>query len=167
MSGAASADGAAPGGPHGTEAPGGPGPWGGGNPAYTRFHPRWHRRRMPIFWWLRKFSYVRFIARELTSIAVAYAALLLIVQAWFLSGGPGPYEAFREWLMRPWVVVLHALIFLNLLYHAGTWLNLTPKALVLRVGRMRVPDLAVILAHWGGWVIVSAAVWWFLGGGSP
>jgi len=138
------------------------------NPRYTPHHPRWHRRRMPIFWWLRKGAYVRFITRELTSLLVGYTAALLVVQAWFLGAGPEAYDAFRAWLLRPWVLGFHAFVVLGLLYHTVTWLNLAPKALVFRVGKRRVPDGAVVAAHYGGWLAASALVIWVLvRGGAP
>jgi fumarate reductase subunit C len=132
------------------------------NPRYTPFHPRWHRRRMPIFWWLRKRAYVRFITRELTSLAVGYTAALLVIQAWFLAGDPGAYEAFRAWLLTPWVMGLHTLVTLALVYHSVTWLNLAPKALVLRVGGRRVPGTLIVLGHYAGWLSASVLVLWIL-----
>lgn len=142
------------------------GPGGGAthaeNSRYTPFHPRWHRRRMPIFWWLGKGAYVRFITRELTSLAVGYTAALLVVQAWFLAAGPEAYEAFRGWLLTPWVKVLHTFVLLALIYHSVTWLNLAPKALVLRVGGRRVPDGLVILGHYGAWAAATLLVLWVL-----
>lgn len=138
------------------------------NQGYTPYHPRWHRRRMPIFWWLRKAAYVRFITRELTSLLVAYVAVLLVIQTWFLASGPEAYGAFRAWLLHPWVLGLHTFVVLGLLYHTVTWLNLAPKALVLRLGKRRVPDGLVILGHYAGWIGASALVVWVLTlGGSP
>jgi fumarate reductase subunit C len=136
------------------------------NPRYTPYHPRWHRRRIPIFWWLGKLNYVRFITRELTSLMVGYSAVLLVAQAWFLAQGPEAYEAFRAWLVRPWVIGLHAFVLLGLVYHTVTWLNLAPKALVFRIGKWRVPDGAVVLAHYGAWAALSALVLLLLAGGA-
>jgi fumarate reductase subunit C len=148
------------------------GPGGGAthaeNPRYTPFHPRWHRRRMPIFWWLRKGAYVRFITRELTSLAVGYTAALLVVQGWFLAAGPEAYGAFRGWLLTPWVLGLHTFVLLALVYHSVTWLNLAPKALALKLGRSRIPGALIILGHYAGWLAASVLVLWVLTrGGGP
>ena len=35
------------------------------NAGYTRYHPKWHRARVPLFWWVRSASYIKFISREL------------------------------------------------------------------------------------------------------
>ena len=135
------------------------------NPDYTRHHPQWYRRRIPIFWWLRKWVYTKFILRELTSQPVMYAALLLLAHVWFVGQGPEAYETFVGWLRHPFFVALHFFVLAGLLFHTITWLNLAPKALVLRVGGRKVPDGAVLAAHYGGWLGLSVLILWLLRGG--
>lgn len=130
------------------------------NPDYKLYHPRWYRTRMPIFWWLGKLSYTKFIIRELTSLAVGYAAILLLVQIWALSRGH--YDRFESWLQTPFVLIVHGLVLLVLLFHSITWLNLAPSALVLRIGGRRIPDRAVLIAHYLGWIAASGLVYWYL-----
>lgn len=132
------------------------------NPDYTPFHPKWYRRRIPIFWWLRKRAYVKFIARELTSPFVAYAALLLLIEVWALADGAAAYSRFIGWLGRGPVILWHAFVLLCLLFHSLTWLGLAPKALVLKLGKKRLPDWAVRAAHYGAWMAVSAFLAWIL-----
>ena len=79
---------------------------------------------MPIFWWMRKLPYFRFIVRELTSLAVGYAAVLLLVHAWALFRGPQAWAALWAWLQKPGVIALHVLVLLALLLHAVTWFGL-------------------------------------------
>ena len=128
------------------------------NPHYRLHHPKWHRRRMPIFWWLEKLTYSKFITRELTSFAVCYSAILLLVQIWALSQGEAAYERFLTWLRWPPALVLHVLVLSALVFHALTWLNLAPKAMVLRVGRRRLPDAAVLIAHYLAWLAATAVI---------
>lgn len=135
------------------------------NPDYTPFHPKWHRTRIPIFWWLRKGAYTLFICRELTSLFVAYTALLILLEARVVTQGPGAYAAFTAWLERPTVITLHTVVFAGLLFHTATWLNLAPQALVVRVGGRRIPSRVVLLAHWAGFVAVSGLLGWLLLGG--
>src|SRR6185312_12471129 len=56
-------------------------------PAYTEFHPRWYRPRISTYWWLGRWPYVKFILRELSSVAVAWTVafgfLLLHSITWF------------------------------------------------------------------------------------
>ena len=128
------------------------------NPGYTGHHPRWHRRKIPIFWWLGNAAYTRFIVRELTSLAVGYAALVVLLQVWSLDRGPESYDRFVNWLQLGPVMTLHVVVLAALVYHSVTWLNLAPKALVLRVAGRRLPGSVVLLMHYAGWLVASAVV---------
>ena len=134
------------------------------NPKYELYHPKWYRKRLPIFWWLERFSYAKFITRELTSLAVGYTAMLLIAQVWFLSSGEQAYERFLSVLRSPAVLVFHGIVLLFLLFHSITWLNLAPKALVLRVGSKRLPDVAVLAGHYAAWLGATALLVWLVVG---
>jgi fumarate reductase subunit C len=134
------------------------------NPEYQLYHPKWHRMRMPIFWWLGKLSYTKFITRELTSLAVGYAAIMIVIQVWALSRGSDAYEHFVGWLQSPVGLILNTLVVLALLFHTITWLNLAPKALIVRIGGRRVPEDVVLIAHYFGWFAASALVIWYLVG---
>jgi fumarate reductase subunit C len=132
------------------------------NPDYKLYHPKWYRPRMPIFWWLGKLSYTKFIVRELTSLAVGYAAVMLIIQIRMLSRGSDAYGGFVAWLQTPFALIVHTLVLLVLLVHTITWLNLAPKALVLRIGGRRVPDEAVLVGHYLAWIAASVLVVFYL-----
>jgi fumarate reductase subunit C len=126
------------------------------------YHPQWHRPRVPIFWWLRRLAYTKFITRELTSLAVAYAAVLLLVEVWTVGRGAEAYTRFLDGLTHPALMALHVVVLLALLFHTVTWLSLAPQALVLRLRGRRVPDAAVAAAHYLAWAVASAAVCWLL-----
>ncbi|MGH9464193.1 MAG: fumarate reductase subunit C [Thermoanaerobaculia bacterium] len=135
--------------------------------AYHPYHPEPHRERLPIFWWLRKLSYAKFITRELTSLAVAYAAVLLLVEVAAVARGPAAYARFLALLATPPALALHGAVLLFLLFHTLTWLGLAPQAMVLRLGGRRVPDRVVLAAHYLAWLAASGLVaWWVLGGRS-
>ena len=132
------------------------------NPDHTPYHPKWYRRRIPIFWWLGKRGYVKFITRELTSPFVVYAVLLLLAQAWSLAQGQPQYQRFQDWLALGPVIAWHILVLAALIFHSITWLNLAPSALVLRLRGARVPDGVIRAAHFGAWAACSALMGWFL-----
>lgn len=113
---------------------------------------------MPIFWWVGKRAYAKFISRELTSVFVAYGAVLLLVQAWAVAEGPDAYARVTAWLERPPVIVLHVVVLAALLFHTVTWLNLAPQALALRVGGWRVPRRVVLAAHYMAWLAATVAI---------
>jgi fumarate reductase subunit C len=128
------------------------------NAPYTPFHPRWHRKRVSVWWWLQKGSYTLFVLRELTSVFVALFALVWLWQVRAIRRGPEDYAEFLAWMKTPGLVALSAVSLLFVLYHAITWFNLAPKAMVMRVAGKRVPDWAVAGSNYLAWAVLSAAV---------
>ena len=141
-----------------------PAAWKAGNPNYDLYNPKQYRKRYPIFWWLEKLAYGKFITRELTSVAVGYVAILLMLEVWVLSKGQGAYERFENLLQSPAVLIFHGVVLLALLFHSVTWLNLAPRAMVLHLGRRRVPDAAVLAGHYAAWLGATALLTWYLVG---
>ncbi len=134
-------------------------------PAYTAFHPRWYRSRVSTYWWLWKWPYLKFVLRELSSVSVAYFVVLTLVQLGSLSEGPEAYAEFQNWLKSPLALALSAISFFFVLLHTITWFNLAPRAMALRLGGKRVPDVVIAASNYVVWVIVSAVVGWLLLGG--
>ena len=132
------------------------------NPEYTRHQPKSYRSKVPIFWWLKQWAYFKFVARELTSVLVAYSAVMLLVLFWVVD--QGQVSEFMGWLSQPSVVVFHVAVFLGLLFHSVTWLNIAPMAIVPKVGGRIVPAKAVLLGHYAAWFICSVVVAWVLTG---
>lgn len=132
------------------------------NPEHRLYHPKWYRVRVPVFWWLSKQSYLKFIGRELTSVFVAYSAVLLIVLALALDRGEGAYLEVMDWLSRPAVIGVHVLVLLAVLFHTVTWLNLAPMAIVAKIGGRRVPASVVLLGHYAAWIVCTGFVAWVL-----
>ena len=133
--------------------------------AYTPFHPKWFRRRVSVWWWLKSRSYSFFVLRELTSVFVALAAFLLLGLVGSVAEGPRAYEAFLAGLGRPVVVALSAVTFVFVLFHAITWFHLAPKAMAVRVGGKAVPDWVVACLNYAAWAVVTAGVAALLLGG--
>ncbi|HKD45126.1 MAG TPA: fumarate reductase subunit C [Candidatus Angelobacter sp.] len=132
------------------------------NPAYTEFRPRWYRAQVSTWWWLGRWSYLKFILREISSVFVAWfvAELLLALSA--LSSGPGDYGEFQDFLRNPFVVATNVVSLFFVIFHAVTWFNLAPKAMAVRVGGKRIPDLWIEGPNYLAWAVVSAIVAWFL-----
>lgn len=133
-----------------------------GTPLYTKYHPKWYRTRIPIFWWVHKYPHIRFIARELTSVAVALYACILLFQISAVADGPEAYLRFLAWLKTPFSLFLHAVAFLFVLFHSITWFNLAPKALVVSLGSKRVPPAVIVALNYAAWVILSLGISWIL-----
>lgn len=117
------------------------------------------RRPLPADWWLRKPTYLAFMLRELTSLFVfAYSVLLLVLVA--RAGDAGGFSSLVEGLRSPVSVVLHLIALAAMLYHTVTWINLTPKVLVLWRGEDRVSPRLIAASNYLAWIVVSAVVLW-------
>jgi fumarate reductase subunit C len=131
-------------------------------PAYTASHPRWYRPRVSTYWWLWRPAYLKFILRELSSVAVAYFVVLLLLLLRALSLGPESYATFQQWLRSPYMIALNGISLLFVLYHTITWFNLAPRAMVVRVRGKRAPDLLIAASNYIAWLVVSVAVAWLI-----
>jgi fumarate reductase subunit C len=131
-------------------------------PGYTEYHPRWYRARISTYWWGRQWPYLKFILRELSSIFVAYFVVLTMLQVRALTQGPDAYARFQERLKAPALLILNALTFFFVLFHALTWFNLAPKAIAVRMRGKRVPDSLIVLPNYIAWLAISAVVTWLL-----
>ena len=129
---------------------------------YIKYHPRWHRTPIPVFWWVRKWVYIKFISRELTSIAVVAFAIVLLFHVRALIQGPEAYSELTELLSTPVSVILHSIALIAVLYHSITWFSLTPKALVVRLGKWRVPDRMIIGLNLSAWIFISLLIGWLM-----
>lgn len=134
-------------------------------PPYTAFHPRWYRSRVSTYWWLGKWAHLKFILRELSSVSVAFFVVLTLLQICAVASGPEAYAEFQEWLRNPLLIALNTIGFLFVLFHAVTWFNLAPRAMVLRLGGKQMPDIVIAASNYAAWIVASAIVGWFLLGG--
>ena len=129
---------------------------------YTDYHPRWLRRRVSTYWWLEKPTYFAFILRESTCLFVAWFVIYLLLLTNAVVEGPAAYEQFMAWSAAPWMIALNVVSFVFLVFHAITFFVAAPQALVVHLGRTRVPGHLVLIGHYAAWVGASAAVIWLL-----
>src|SRR5260370_10222089 len=129
---------------------------------YTEYPRRGYRVRMSTYWWLGKWTYLKFILRELSSIFVAWFVVetLMLIKA--LSDGLLAYAEFQQFLQNPIVVALNVISLCFIVFHTITWFNLAPKAMAVRMGGKRVPDVLIAGPNYVAWVVVSAAVAWLV-----
>jgi fumarate reductase subunit C len=128
----------------------------------VRIAPPGYRRPMSRWWWLRKRSYTLFALREVSAVFVAWSVVFLVVFVDALAAGQATYQAFLDWAATPWVVALNVVTLAFLLLHAVTWINLTPAAVVVKVGGRRVPPRVIAGSAFAGWAAVSALVLWLV-----
>jgi len=129
---------------------------------YTEFHPRWYRPRVSVYWWMGQRQYFKFILRELSSVFVAIFVVETLFLLAALKGGPQAYADFQSTMASPPMIALNIVSFLFVLFHTISWFNLAPSAMPVRLGGKRVPAFLVAAPSYVAWIVISAAVYWFV-----
>jgi len=109
-------------------------------------------------WFFKRPRYMRYMAREITSIFIGIYTMLLLVGLARLSQGQFEYEAFLAALRQPASIVFHLLALAFSLYNSFTWFNVAPKALPIQVGDRHWPDSVVAGGHYVAWMALSLFV---------
>jgi fumarate reductase subunit C len=135
-------------------------------PAYTEFHPRWHRTRVSTYWWLGRMSYLLFILRELSSVFIAWFVVFTLWQVSAVSQGREAYAQFQAACRHPLLLALNVVSLIFVVLHAVTWFQLAPKAMVVHFRGQRVPGVWIMAANFGLWALVSAVLAWIIIRGS-
>ena len=112
----------------------------------------------PTSWYLRHPRYMRYMAREVTSLFVGAYCVFLVVAMERLSAGPTEWAAFLDGMRSPASIVFHLLALAAATYHAGTWFNATQKAMPLQIGEEFVKGDLISGAHYLGWAVLSVGV---------
>ena len=134
------------------------------NEATTPFHSKWYRERTSTYWWMSSWPYFLFIVREVSSVFVAWTVVFLLKLVNGVSHGADWYQAFLHWASQPWVIALNVASLLFVLFHAVTWFNLAPAAIVVNVGGRRVPGALIVGGNYAAWAAASALIAWGLFG---
>ncbi len=124
----------------------------------TEYLPKSYHARVSTYWWLERWAYLKFILREGSSVFVAWTVVITLLAIRAITRGPAEYAEFQNWLRSPFVLALNAVSFLFLVFHAVTWFNLTPKAMVIRIRGKRLPALALAAPNYVAWVLISTAL---------
>ena len=131
-------------------------------PAPTEYLPKTFRPRVSTYWWLGRWPYLKFILRELSSVSVAWFVVMTLLQIRALKGGPTSYAKFQEWLRHPVLMVINVIAFFFVVFHAVTWFNLAPQAMVVHLGSRRVPGAWLAAANYLAWALASALLAWLI-----
>ncbi len=128
------------------------------NPAYTDYHPRWLRQHVSTYWWLQRGSYFAFILREASCVFVAWSVVYLLLLVRAVSEGPAAYAGFLAWSAEGGILLLNIVSFAFLVFHAITFFDAAPQALVVHVGGRRVPSGLIAASHYAAWLGASVVV---------
>lgn len=117
-------------------------------------------------WWRRDAFFVRYMVREVTAVAVAVYAIILMLGVVCLSRGEA---AWNEWLavMRtPWSLLLHAVLLIAMVVHAKSWFEIMPKTMpMIIIGGRRLSASVITRTGLTAMAIASIALfalarWW-------
>ncbi len=115
-----------------------------------------YHRPMPATWWMHNRHLVLFMIREVTSFFVAGFAIFLIILIYKANRGPAEFYAFF-WKVLPsgWVRAYLLISLLIVCYHSITSFMAAPTIIAPRWGEDKIDPKLIILAHFGGWLILS------------
>jgi fumarate reductase subunit C len=130
------------------------------SPPYTRLY----KPKVRLLWWLSRRSYTLFVLRELSSVFVVWSVVYLLLLVRAVGGGPAEYQRFLDWSTSPWLVALNVVSLAFVLYHAVTFVNLTPQAIVVRLRGRRVPPRLLAGSMYLTWLLVSVFLVWLVVG---
>jgi fumarate reductase subunit C len=117
-----------------------------------------YQQPVSLFWWTRRRSYLMFVLRELSSVAVAWFVVHFLLLVTAVHRGSGTYQEFLDWSASPLILLVNLVALAFVVLHAVTWFSLAPKALVVRMQGQQVPPQMIAAGHFGAWVAVSAVV---------
>jgi fumarate reductase subunit C len=116
----------------------------------------------PTTWWLRRWTYLRFMLRESSSFFVAYAVVLVLLQMQALKSGAEAYQNFQAWLASPLMLTVNLITLLFVIFHAASWFNLVPQAMLPRIKGRPLSKLATAWPLYLLWIVISLVVAWFV-----
>ncbi len=124
--------------------------------------PNTYKKKMTILWWASRWYHIKFISRELTSVFVACYVILFLFYVRSILQGPEEFEKISSFLKSPWMIAIHSVAMLALIFHSVTWFNLAPKAMVVKVGDNKLPGFFIAAANYAGWIVISLVMIWLL-----
>ena len=134
----------------------------------SQVQPEYQQRVLPprvsTFWWLEKGSYLVFILRELSCVFVAWFVVYLLMLVRAVTQGGASYQALMDWSATTPILLLNIVSFLFLIFHAVTFFDAAPQAMVVKLGPNQVPGSLILAGHYVGWAAASALVIWLVVG---
>lgn len=132
--------------------------------AVQRTPVRAYVRPMPG-WWRHNPFFVRYIAREATSVAVWVYALVLTVGVFRLGQGEAAWNGWLQAMQSPLSIVLHLVLLVCFVLHTYSWFEIMPKTMApLVVNGERVSAERIQRTGWSvaavAFVVTLALAFW-------
>ncbi|MEU6715278.1 hypothetical protein ABZ897_27770 [Nonomuraea sp. NPDC046802] len=107
-------------------------------------------------WFARSRHYALFVLRELTSVLVAWSIVFVLMLADAVLGGS--LRQFAALAAQPWMIAINVVALAATVFHTITFLNLAPKATVVRLDGRRVPAWMIQGGNHSAWIVVSLLI---------
>jgi len=127
-------------------------------PQYSAYQPKAYRPQMSPYWYFDRWPYLRFMVREKSCIFVAYFAIVMLLQIRAIEHGTAAYAHFQALMSCPLVMILNAIAFVLIIFHAVTWFALVPRVFVRHMLGTSIPDLFAAVPNYGAWFVASLIV---------
>lgn len=92
--------------------------------------------------------------RELSSVFVALYAIFLLIQLYALSGGLESYESVSSVFKSGWMIILHVVMWLFVMYNMVTWFRISGRIF----GAKPLSPILVTVFNYIIWIIVSIVI---------
>jgi len=107
-------------------------------------------------WWKRDPFFIRYMAREVTSLFVVLYAAILLITVVRLAQGEASFDAWMAILRSPLSLFIHAVLLAIFLYHTLSWFQIMPKTMApVMVGGKKVPGAAITAAGLAASLVAS------------
>ena len=110
-------------------------------------------------WWRRDPWFMRYMARELTALIVAFYAVVLLVGVVRLAQGELEFSLWLAGMRSAESIVGHVALLAGFIYHTWSWFEIMPKTMPpVVIGGKRLPPAAIIGAGLVAAVIATIVV---------
>jgi fumarate reductase subunit C len=121
-----------------------------------------YKRPISPLWWTKKTNYTLFILRELTSVFIWVYLLFYLEQLSRIAQGTESYLTFRDERSSFGWILFHIVALIAAVYHTVTFFNVSPQAIVVRMGEEKVPPAFIVGPQYAAWLTISGVIAWIV-----
>jgi fumarate reductase subunit C len=121
-----------------------------------------YKRPMSAAWWTKNTHYTLFMLRELTSVFIWAFLIFYLVQLSRLGEGTESYLALRDERASFGWILFHVVALIAAVYHTFTFFNVSPQAIVVRLGEEKVPPGFIVGPQYAAWLTISVFIAWLV-----
>jgi fumarate reductase subunit C len=127
-------------------------------PRYAVYQPKLLQPQMSPYWYFDRWPYLRFMLREASCLFVAYFAVIMLVGINAIEHGPTAYAHYQATMRHPIFLIVNAISFILISFHAVTWFMLVPRVFMRHVLGFSIPDQLNAAPNFGVWVVASIVI---------